>query len=91
MDTCLDVMGPLDVSHETRRKLADHASAGGDLRWSTEQDAGISNERVGEMLQLIVSLRELPVRIIKGDARRKTMASTKKDPVLVVLTANRGQ
>ena len=58
VDTCLDVMGPLDVSQETRRELADHASAGGDLRWSTEQDAGISNERVGEMLQLIVSLRD---------------------------------
>ena len=57
-DTCLDLMGPLEVEGENRQQLVDHAAESGALRWGTEKDVGISTERVGEMLQLIVSLRE---------------------------------
>ena len=58
VDTCLDLMGPLDVDKETRQELVDHANSSGPLRWSSEQDTGVSTERICEMLQLIVSLRD---------------------------------
>jgi hypothetical protein len=58
VDACLDLMGPLEVNEETRKELVDHASAGGALKWGTNQEAKESTERVSEMLQLIVSLRD---------------------------------
>ena len=58
VDTCLDLMGPLEVSDGTRRELVDQAQAGGALGWATERGAGASRERVAEILQLIVSLRD---------------------------------
>jgi len=58
VDRCLDLIGPLEVRPETRQQLVDHAREEGSLGWGTEPDAGISRTRVGEMLQLIASLRE---------------------------------
>ena len=58
VDTCLDLLGPMEVSQGTRQELVDHASAGGSLHWGTDQDTTLSSERVGEMLQLVVSLRD---------------------------------
>ena len=58
VDICLDLMGPLEVSRETRQELVDHASSGGPLQWGTEEESEGSNGRVSEMLQLIVSLRD---------------------------------
>ncbi len=58
VDACLDLMGPLEVAPQIRQELVDHASAGGGLRWATNQDVQSSNEKISEMLQLIVSLRE---------------------------------
>jgi hypothetical protein len=58
VDACLDLMGPLEVNEETRQELIDHASPGGALKWDTQQEVKASTERVSEMLQLIVSLRD---------------------------------
>jgi uncharacterized protein (DUF1800 family) len=58
VDTCLDLMGPLEVDQETRQELIDHASVDGNLSWGVGQESAKSNERVSEMLQLIVSLRD---------------------------------
>ena len=58
VDSCLDLIGPLEVRPETRQQLVDHASEEGPLSWDAEQDADTSRARVGEMLQLIASLRE---------------------------------
>ena len=58
VDTCLDLMGPLDVDAQTRQELVDHAAAGGPLAWDLASDSGVSTQRVAEMLQLIVSLRD---------------------------------
>ena len=59
VDTCLDLMGPLDVDGDTRQELVGHAAnEGGALRWSTEQESDLSTQRVTEMLQLIVSVRD---------------------------------
>jgi hypothetical protein len=58
VDSCLDLVGPLEVEPEVRQRLVEHASEGGAVRWGTEHDASISQKRVGEMLQMIASLRE---------------------------------
>ena len=58
VDTCLDLMGPLEIDQNARGELVDHASEDGSLGWSSEQESESSSQRVGEMLQLIVSLRE---------------------------------
>jgi len=57
VDTCLDLMGPLELSQETRQELIDHANIFGDLVWGGNQEESASG-RVSEMLQLIVSLRD---------------------------------
>ena len=58
VDSCLDLIGPLELKPETRHQLVDQATEKGALRWGTEQEAGISTERVGEILKLIASVRE---------------------------------
>ena len=58
VDGCLDLLGPLDVESETRRHLIEQAKEGGALRWSSQEEAGTSAQRIAEMLQLIVATRE---------------------------------
>ena len=58
VDTCLDLMGPLEVDEETRQELVDHAGTDGTLRWTTEEQVGHSTQLVTDMLQLIVALRD---------------------------------
>jgi hypothetical protein len=58
VDSCLDLIGPLEVEPEVRQNLLAHAKEDGTLRWGTEQEADNSKARVGEMLQLIASVRE---------------------------------
>jgi hypothetical protein len=58
VDHCLDLLGPLEVEPEVRQRLVEHASEGGPVRWGTDHDATTSSKRVGEMLQMIASLRE---------------------------------
>ena len=56
VDGCLDLLGPLEVAPESRTELIDFAGEQGDYAWDT--DASSATRRVGELLQLIVSLRE---------------------------------
>jgi uncharacterized protein (DUF1800 family) len=58
VDACLDLLGPLDVSAQTRHELLAQAEEGGELRWDTEADAATSAQRVGVMLALISASRE---------------------------------
>jgi hypothetical protein len=58
VDSCLDLIGPLEVQPDVHQHLVEHASEGGALGWETEQDAKTSSARVREMLQLIASVRE---------------------------------
>ncbi len=58
VDGCLDLLGPLDVSEQTRGELLAQAEEGGELRWDTEQEASASERRVGVMLALISASRE---------------------------------
>ena len=58
VDGCLDLMGPMEVAPESRTELIGFAGEGGDFRWDTQEAQQTSSERIGELLQLIVSLRE---------------------------------
>ncbi|HIA16474.1 MAG TPA: DUF1800 family protein, partial [Dehalococcoidia bacterium] len=54
VDSCLDLLGPFEVSASTKDELVAHAST---LTWS-ENDKSGAEENVAGMLQLIVSTRE---------------------------------
>jgi hypothetical protein len=56
--TCLDLVGPLTVSDETRNGLLRYARLGGELRLETEAEREEGAHRVGRMLQLIVASKE---------------------------------
>src|SRR5262249_56488475 len=56
VDACLDIMGLLTVAQSTRQELMTHAAAEGDLHFGV--DAMAAAARVGDMLQLIVAMRE---------------------------------
>ena len=58
VDGCLDLLGPLEVAGESRKELVGFVSESGDAAWDTEANIAAATERVGELLQLIVSLRE---------------------------------
>ena len=58
VDTCLDLVGPLAVSEETRRELLAQAEGGGDLRFGSDGETQAAVARIKGMLQLIVSTRE---------------------------------
>jgi len=57
VDACLDLLGPLDVSDTTREALLDFARKGGDLKFAKGEDRA-TEQRVAELLQLIVATRE---------------------------------
>jgi hypothetical protein len=58
VDMCVDLVGPLAPSQETRDALLHYARLGGELRFSTADEARTSAQRVSELLQLIVASRE---------------------------------
>ena len=58
VDGCLDMLGPLNVSKETRDELVEHAASGGPVVWGQNGERDIMVERLTEMLQLIVALRD---------------------------------
>ena len=58
VDSCLDLMGPLQVGTDTRQELLEQAREGGPLTWDSTDEEEASVARVGEMLQLIVAMRE---------------------------------
>ncbi len=58
VDGCLDLMGPLEVTGESRDELIGFVGEAGDFSWSSESEVAESTRRVSELLQLIVSLRE---------------------------------
>ena len=59
VDSCLDLIGPLEVIETTRQELVTLAEhQGGDLRWDTGEVSSNSARRVGDMLALITASRE---------------------------------
>ncbi|MEE8465111.1 MAG: DUF1800 family protein, partial [Dehalococcoidia bacterium] len=57
-DGCLDLLGPLQVSDETRSVLVDYASRHGDLDLNGHQPGDEAEQQVGNMLRLVAATRE---------------------------------
>ncbi|MFQ6027196.1 MAG: DUF1800 family protein [Dehalococcoidia bacterium] len=55
LNSCLDYMGYLVLSDDTRAQLSEHANSGGNLDWSNEAAAAT---RIGEMMALIAATTE---------------------------------
>ena len=58
VDSCVDLVGPLDVTEATRQELMSIAPQEGELSWDTEESSRASAQKVGDMLALIVASRE---------------------------------
>jgi hypothetical protein len=60
VDSCLELLGAIQIDKGTREELITHAAqSGGDLkRGSSEADVEAFGIRVAEMLQLIAATRE---------------------------------
>ena len=58
VDACLALSGALEVSDATRRELTAYAATQGELRFEPSYAAPCAQQRVAELLQLIVSTRE---------------------------------
>ena len=58
VDRCLDLAGGVKVGEATSQHLTGYAAAQGDLRFDRDGLVACSEERVADMLQLIVATRE---------------------------------
>ena len=58
VDRCLEFIGPLEVSEQTRSELVSHAEDEGPVSWSCDEDSEVSSRRVGDMLSLIAATTE---------------------------------
>ena len=58
VDRCLELIGPMEVSGDTRDGLLRYASAGGELRFDGEDSKEQTATRVSRLLQLIVASRD---------------------------------
>ena len=58
VNRCLDVIGPIEVSEDTREVLTSHAGRLGDLDLSNRNGGGDLEKRVADLLGLIGSTRE---------------------------------
>src|ERR1700675_1303301 len=58
VNSCLDLLGPVEVGADTKKELTDQATKWGPLRWDNEANAQTSIKHAGELLQLIVATRE---------------------------------
>ncbi len=57
-DGCLDLLGPIQVSEETRSILVDYASRHGDLDLNGHQPGDEAEQQVGNMLRLVAATKE---------------------------------
>ncbi|MQG50174.1 MAG: DUF1800 domain-containing protein [SAR202 cluster bacterium] len=57
-DGCLDLLGPIEVSDETRSVLVEYAARLGDLDLNGHQPGDLAEQRVGNMLRLVAATRE---------------------------------
>jgi hypothetical protein len=58
VDACLDIMGPITLSDKTRQEVVGHVGGLGEVDFTTQEGSWASDQRVKEVLQLIVSTRE---------------------------------
>jgi len=58
VEKCLDQIGPLEVSAQTKQELAAQAKEWGRLSWDNDASAATADKHTAEMLQLIAATRE---------------------------------
>jgi hypothetical protein len=58
VDGCLDLVGQLQVTEDTRKELVAHAQRGGELRHRSEAERAEFTQRSGEMFQMIAATAE---------------------------------
>jgi uncharacterized protein (DUF1800 family) len=58
VEGCLDLVGQLQITEETRKELVTHAQRGGELRHSSEAEQAEFTRRSGEMFQMIAATSE---------------------------------
>ena len=58
VDRCLDLLGPLQASEDTRASLVEYASRLGDVDLKDRESGGEAEQRVSNMLRLVASTRE---------------------------------
>jgi uncharacterized protein (DUF1800 family) len=58
VEGCLDLVGQLEITEETRKELVTHAQRGGELRHSSEAEQAEFTRRSGEMFQMIAATSE---------------------------------
>jgi len=58
VDSCLDLLGPVEVGDDTKKELTDAAKQWGQVKWDTAANTEAATKHTGEMLQLIVATRE---------------------------------
>jgi hypothetical protein len=58
VNSCLDLLGPVEVGPDTRKELTEQAKEWGPLSWDSDPKAQNAAKRATEMMQLIVATRE---------------------------------
>src|SRR5262245_1957701 len=58
VDTCLDLLGPVEVGADTKKVLTEQAKQWGQIRWDTPAQVAASTKQTSELLQLIVATRD---------------------------------
>jgi hypothetical protein len=58
VESCLDLLGPVQVGTDTRQELTAQAKEWGQVAWDSAANAKIADQRTAEMLQLIAATRE---------------------------------
>jgi hypothetical protein len=58
VDSCLDLLGPVEVGPDTKKELTDQAKQWGQIRWDTPTHEQAAAKHTAELLQLIVATRE---------------------------------
>jgi hypothetical protein len=58
VDGCIDMVGCLNVTDDTRRQLIAHAQQGGELRRRTDAERAEFTRRCGEMFQMLAATSE---------------------------------
>jgi len=58
VDSCLDLLGPVEVGADTKKELTDQAKQWGQIRWDSPAHEKAATQHTAELLQLIVATRE---------------------------------
>src|SRR5918912_2949393 len=58
VDGCMDMLGCLNITEDTRRELVAHAQRGGELRHGAEAERAAFTRRCGEMFQMLAATAE---------------------------------